>query len=88
MTSAPLGAPTQLQVELERSPGTGPRLGAMASKQVLLLAADLFEDMELLYPLYRLKEEGIGVTVAGLDRSPVAGRRATGRSRSTPPSIR
>ena len=72
------GAPTQLPVELGRSRGTGPRLGAMASKQVLLLATDLFEDMELLYPLYRLKEEGIGVTVAGLDRSPVSGKKGHG----------
>ena len=50
----------------------------MASRQVLLLAADLFEDMELLYPLYRLKEEGVGVTVAGLDRSAVTGKKGHG----------
>jgi putative intracellular protease/amidase len=46
---------------------------------VLLLAADDFEDMELLYPLYRLAEEGAAVTVAGLDDHPLRGRRATGR---------
>ena len=45
---------------------------------VLVLAADLFEDMELLYPVYRLREEGIGVTVAGLDRSPVTGKKGYG----------
>lgn len=27
----------------------------LAGRKVLLLAADLFEDMELLYPLYRLR---------------------------------
>ncbi len=26
-------------------------------RKVLVLAADLFEDMELLYPVYRLREE-------------------------------
>jgi protease I len=46
--------------------------------QVLILAADLFEDMELLYPLYRLKEEGIGVIVAGLDLTPVTGKKGHG----------
>ena len=43
-----------------------------------MLAADLFEDMELLYPVYRLKEDGIGVTVAGLDRAPVTGKKGHG----------
>ena len=28
---------------------------------ILILAADLFEDMELLYPLYRLREEDVDV---------------------------
>ena len=39
---------------------------ALAGRKVLLLAADMFEDMELLYPLYRLREEDVTVTVAGL----------------------
>ena len=38
----------------------------LSQRKVLILAADDFEDMELLYPLYRLDEEGVGVTVAGL----------------------
>ena len=46
--------------------------------KVLLLAADLFEDMELLYPLYRLREEGVEVTVAGLDDHPVSGKKGHG----------
>jgi protease I len=50
----------------------------LADKKVLLLAADLFEDMELLYPLYRLREEGVTVTVAGLDDRPVTGKKGHG----------
>ena len=47
-------------------------------RTVLLLAADQFEDMELLYPLYRLAEEDIAVTVAGLDSEPVHGKKGHG----------
>ncbi|HUY64060.1 MAG TPA: type 1 glutamine amidotransferase domain-containing protein [Acidimicrobiales bacterium] len=50
----------------------------LADKSVLILAADLFEDMELLYPMYRLVEEGVAVTVAGLDRLPVTGKKGHG----------
>ena len=35
----------------------------LTQRRVLMLAADDFEDMELLYPLYRLAEEGVAVTV-------------------------
>lgn len=48
---------------------------SLAEKKVLILAADLFEDMELLYPLFRLREEEVDVTVAGLDDSPVSGKK-------------
>lgn len=47
-------------------------------RRVLLLAADLFEDTELLYPLHRLAEEDIVVTVAGLDDQPVTGKKGHG----------
>jgi protease I len=47
-------------------------------RSVLILAADLFEDMELLYPLYRLREEGVAVTVAGVDKAPVTGKKGYG----------
>lgn len=50
----------------------------LADKKVLVLAADLFEDMELLYPLYRLAEEGVTVTTAGTDRQPVNGKKGHG----------
>ena len=45
---------------------------------MLLLAADDFEDTELLYPLYRLAEEEVAVTVAGLDQRPVRGKKGHG----------
>src|SRR5262245_7736868 len=51
---------------------------AKSEHKVLLLAADQFEDMELLYPLYRLAEEDIVVTVAGLDANPVTGKKGHG----------
>jgi protease I len=50
----------------------------LAGRRVLVLAADLFEDMELLYPVYRLREEGVDVTVAGLDDRPVTGKKGHG----------
>ena len=50
----------------------------LAGRKVLLLAADDFEDMELLYPLYRLREEDVAVTVAGLDDHPVTGKKGHG----------
>jgi protease I len=50
----------------------------MTQRRVLILAADQFEDMELLYPLYRLAEEDIAVTVAGLDGKPVIGKKGHG----------
>lgn len=50
----------------------------LADKRVLVLAADLFEDMELLYPVYRLREEHVAVTVAGLDDTPVTGKKGHG----------
>jgi protease I len=51
---------------------------ALSDKTVLMFAADLFEDMELLYPFYRLAEEGVGVTIAGLDDQPVTGKKGHG----------
>jgi len=51
---------------------------ALNDKRVLLFAADLFEDMELLYPLYRLREEGVAVTLAGLGDQPVHGKKGHG----------
>ena len=47
-------------------------------QKVLVLAADLFEDMELLYPVYRLREEEIDVTIAGLEPGEVTGKKGHG----------
>jgi protease I len=51
---------------------------ALPERKVLVLAADLFEDMELLYPVFRLREEGVAVTIAGLDDRPVHGKKGHG----------
>jgi protease I len=51
---------------------------ALSDARVLILAADDFEDMELLYPLYRLREEGVDVTVASLGGTPVTGKKGHG----------
>ncbi|MEX0772057.1 MAG: type 1 glutamine amidotransferase domain-containing protein [Balneolales bacterium] len=37
----------------------------LKNKRILMFVADLYEDMELLYPKIRLKEAGAHVTVAG-----------------------
>ncbi len=42
-----------------------PRL--LRGKRVLIFAGDIYEDLELLYPRYRLKEEGAEVVLAGPD---------------------
>ena len=81
--------PSGCRHRVRRTPGslctrvTGIRTGmvgnmALAQRTVLILAADDFEDMELLYPLYRLAEEDVEVTVAGLDDHPVRGKKGHG----------
>lgn len=51
---------------------TGPTFeGARA----LIFAAPLFEDLELLYPLLRLREAGVEVTVAGLGEDRYEGKK-------------
>jgi protease I len=37
----------------------------LTGKRVAILAEDMYEDLELLYPLYRLREAGAEVTVVG-----------------------
>jgi protease I len=51
---------------------------ALSGRKALVLAADDFEDMELLYPVCRLIEEEVAVTVAGLDDHPVRGKKGHG----------
>lgn len=50
----------------------------LSSRKVLVLAADLFEDTELLYPVLRLREESAEVTLAGITEEPVTGKRGHG----------
>jgi protease I len=51
---------------------------SLSGTSVLVLAADLFEDTELLYPVLRLTEEGADVTVASTDGEPVTGKKGHG----------
>jgi protease I len=51
---------------------------ALSDTRVLILAADDFEDAELLYPLYRLREEHAHVTLASLDGRAVTGKKGHG----------
>lgn len=41
--------------------------GKLDGKRILMFVGDIYEDLELLYPRYRLIEEGAKVTLAGLD---------------------
>ena len=50
----------------------------LAEAAVLVLAADDVEDMELLYPVFRLREEGATVTVASLGGTAVRGKKGYG----------
>ena len=42
--------------------------------KALILSADDFEDLELIYPYYRLKEEGWEITVAASERGTIRGK--------------
>ncbi len=42
--------------------------------RALILTAEGFEDSELLYPMYRLQEEGVDVDIAGPERGTVTGK--------------
>lgn len=42
--------------------------------KALIISADHFEDSELLYPLYRLQEEGLHVDVASIARGKIHGK--------------
>lgn len=40
----------------------------LAGKKVIALVDDEFEDLELWYPVYRVREEGAEVHLAGLEK--------------------
>lgn len=46
----------------------------MQAKKALIISADLFEDSELLYPLYRLQEAGFQVDVAAPTTGTITGK--------------
>jgi protease I len=50
----------------------------MQGKRAVILTADEFEDMELFFPLFRLMEEGVDVTVAAPTKGPIHGERGYG----------
>ena len=47
----------------------------LQGKRILLLAGPMFEDIELEYPLYRLREEGAEVVVAGMGDPAYTGKK-------------
>jgi protease I len=51
---------------------------ALSDARVLILGADDVEDMELLYPLYRLREEEATVTLATLGGRAIRGKKGHG----------
>ena len=46
----------------------------MQAKKALIISADAYEDSELLYPLYRLREAGFAVDVAAPAAGPITGK--------------
>ena len=42
--------------------------------KALIISADNFEDTELLYPYYRLKEEGVEVDIASIKKGAIKGK--------------
>lgn len=53
-------------------------MASLSAARVLVLGADDVEDMELLYPLYRLREEEVAVTLATPGGAAVRGKKGYG----------
>ncbi len=47
----------------------------LTGKRAAIIAADEFEDLELFYPVYRLREEGIETVLVGLTKEQIKGKR-------------
>jgi protease I len=47
----------------------------LTGKRILIFAGPMFEDIELLYPLHRFREEGAEVVVAGLGEREYVGKK-------------
>lgn len=52
--------------------------GALQGKRICLLVEDMFEDLELFYPLHRLAEEGAEVVVTGTGKERYSGKNGLG----------
>ncbi len=42
--------------------------------RILMITGDQAEDVEVLYPYYRLREEGFSVDIASMDKRPIKGK--------------
>lgn len=51
---------------------------SLQGKRAVILTADEFEDMELFFPLFRLLEEGVDVTVTAPSKGSIHGERGYG----------
>lgn len=49
-------------------------MGDLKGRKAAIIVADEFEDLELLYPMHRLQEEGIQIVVVGLNEKSVKGK--------------
>ncbi|MGH3319301.1 MAG: type 1 glutamine amidotransferase domain-containing protein [Streptosporangiaceae bacterium] len=72
--TSPRGRPAQ---STDRTTTEGDVM-SLSGKRVLVLAANYFEDTEMLYPIHRLREEDAEVVIAGLDDQPVHGKKGHG----------
>ena len=52
-------------------------MGKLEGKTVAIVVADEFEDVELLYPLLRLSEEGAQIILVPVPKKPITGRFGT-----------
>ena len=50
----------------------------LTGKKAIVLVDQMYQELEVWYPLYRLREEDATVTVAGLDDRPVTGKKGHG----------
>jgi protease I len=46
----------------------------IVTMKALIISADSFEDTELLFPFYRLREEGFGVEIASVEKARIRGK--------------
>jgi protease I len=69
---------TSYHENMERKGGVMNHPAGKYSHRALVLTADQFEDMELFFPVFRLREEGWEVTVAAPAMQPIHGEHGYG----------